>query len=131
VLAWQRGFNPFGRPAPRIRPDFIVMSGSDTTAVLDARYRDLASFAPARDMTYQLALYAATRPGWKEAVILCPALRDEPEQRITIRPVGGTGDQAMIALRALNLERLARSIRDRDSDDAKNYCASLVDAVRT
>jgi 5-methylcytosine-specific restriction enzyme subunit McrC len=107
LLAYVPGANPRGRQDPRMRPDFVVMKGNKTIAILDAKYRDLWNESLPREMLYQLALYALTRPAGGEAVILYPTTADDAvDARIEVRePVGGAG-RAFVVLRPVHLPTL-------------------------
>jgi len=112
MFRYRPGENPLGRRDPVLRPDFVLMRGRQTVAVLDAKYRDLWEQPLPREMLYQLALYALGRTGERASAILYPAVEAAArEQTIVIQePVRG-GERARVTLRPVNLLRLDQVLR--------------------
>jgi 5-methylcytosine-specific restriction enzyme subunit McrC len=128
VLAYDPMHNPFRRPAPRIRPDFIVREGTRVRAVLDAKYKDLSRFDPGREILYQLALYATTNPSRRESTVLFPSAMDVPDQHLHVRGglPGGEAD-AHVILRSVNLSALHAAITaENATPQSHEYCQHLV-----
>ena len=108
------GQNPLARKEPTLRPDFVIMRGAETIAVLDAKYRDLWDQSLPREMLYQLALYALARVGGERSSgILYPTMDPAArEQVIAIQePVRGR-TTARVALRPVNLLSLEQLLKD-------------------
>lgn len=112
MFRYRAGENPLGRRDPVLRPDFVLMRGGQTVAVLDAKYRDLWEQPLPREMLYQLALYALGRTGERASAILYPTVEAAAsEQTIVIQePVRG-GERAHVTLRPVNLLRLDQLLR--------------------
>jgi len=112
VFSYEPGLNPLARREPSLRPDFVVMRGGRTLAVLDAKYRDLWTNSLPREMLYQLALYALGRTsGERVSVILYPSDAAAREQAISVQdPVRG-GKHARVVLRPINLLKLEQLLR--------------------
>ncbi len=110
VVAYNPLYNPRRRSARSPRPDYIVLKGSKTVAILDAKYRDLWEKPLPREMLYQLAMYALLGGCPQAAVILYPAFNSEAsEQRIDIcAPLAGTR-QAQVILRPVPLNLLEQA----------------------
>lgn len=107
LFAYDPAHNPRARHAPTPRPDFVVMDGNQSLAVLDAKYRDLWERPLPRDMLYQLSLYALAQKADRKAAILYPTLSSAAEQRILFKePIYGQ-TSATIVLRPVNLVDLA------------------------
>jgi 5-methylcytosine-specific restriction enzyme subunit McrC len=104
-------FNPLGRRAPVLRPDFVIQRGGKVVALLDTKYRDLWERALPREMLYQLVIYSLSREPGSSAVILYPTLAGEArEARIDIRdPVLGAGRSTVI-LRPVDMLELSRLV---------------------
>jgi 5-methylcytosine-specific restriction enzyme subunit McrC len=106
MLGYVPGWNPCRRQPPTPRPDFVVMQGSKTVAILDAKYRDLWENPLPRDMLYQLALYAMSHEGGT-STILYPTIHPQAtEARIEVRDPLNGGRRALVALRPVVLDRL-------------------------
>jgi 5-methylcytosine-specific restriction enzyme subunit McrC len=106
MLAYVPGWNPCHRQPPTPRPDLVVMQGSKTVAILDAKYRDLWENPLPRDMLYQLAIYAMSHEGGT-ATILYPTIHSQAtEARIEVRDPLTGGRRALVALRPVILDRL-------------------------
>ena len=124
MFRYELVFNPLARREPNLRPDFVVMSGGQMRAVLDAKYRDLWEQSLPREMLYQLALYALGRAsGERASVMLYPTVEATArDQTITIRdPVLGV-PQARVVLHPVNLlvlEQLLRTGRAAHSQRAE------------
>ncbi len=112
MFRYRPGENPLGRRDPVLRPDFVLMRGGQTVAVLDAKYRDLWEQPLPREMLYQLALYALGRTGERASAILYPTVEAAArKQTIVIQePVRG-GESARVTLRPVNLLRLDQLLR--------------------
>ena len=112
MFRYRPGENPLGRRDPVLRPDFVLMQGGQTIAVLDAKYRDLWAQPLPREMLYQLALYALGRTGEQASVILYPTVETAArEQTIVIQePVRGD-ERARVTLRPVNLLKLDQLLR--------------------
>jgi 5-methylcytosine-specific restriction enzyme subunit McrC len=118
LFAYDPVHNPRGRRAPGPRPDFVVMEGNRSLAVLDAKYRDLWEQPLPRDMLYQLSLYALAQKTNRTATILYPTLSPAAEQRILFNePVHGL-PSANIVLRPVNLIELASVVSRQPSQSA-------------
>ncbi len=122
VFFYERCQDTQNRRVPVPRPDFLVRRGLRTLAILDAKYRDLWLHALPREMLYQLAIYALTRPvDEASAAILYPTLSDVAEdQVIGFRDVLGGTTKARVTLRPVHLLVLDGLLR----------AGSTLDAVR-
>jgi 5-methylcytosine-specific restriction enzyme subunit McrC len=120
VFVYERGHNPQGRRGTVPRPDFLVRRGPRTLAILDAKYRDLWQRPLPREMLYQLAIYALTRPANEaSATILYPTPSDGAEdQVIGFRDVLGGTTKARVTLRPVHLLDLDRLLRAGSTPDA-------------
>ena len=119
--------NPRNRRAPTPRPDFVIVSGNKTAAILDAKYRDLWERGLPRDMLYQLGMYALSRRGPdRQAVILYPTLEGGAiDQTIVLNePVDGT-EKARIVLRPVELLELEGLVTASPSANRDRECAAL------
>lgn len=127
LFIYDSAHNPRGRRAPNPRPDFVVMEGNKSVAVLDAKYRDLWERPLPRDMLYQLSLYALAQKTNRTATILYPTLSAAAEQRILFNePVHGL-PSANIVLRPVNLLELASVVSrqpGRSAATARRHLAS-------
>ena len=106
LFAYLPGWNPFGRQPPTPRPDLVVIQGSKTVAILDAKYRDLWENSLPRDMLYQLAIYAMSHEGGVSTILYPTAHPQATEARIEVRDPLHGGRRAAIALRPVVLDRL-------------------------
>ena len=106
LFAYLPGWNPCGRQPPTPRPDLVVIQGSKTVAILDAKYRDLWENPLPRDMLYQLALYAMSHEGGTSTILYPTAHPQATEARIEVRDPRHGGRRAAIALRPVVLDRL-------------------------
>ena len=111
MMEYLPDFNPLGRRAPVLRPDFVIQRGGKVVALLDTKYRDLWERALPREMLYQLVIYSLSREPGSSAVILYPTLAGEArEARIDIRdPVRGAGRSTVI-LRPVDMLELSRLV---------------------
>ena len=103
-------YNPRNRSSPSPRPDYIVLKGDKTVAILDAKYRDLWANSLPPYMLYQLAMYALLGGCPQGAVILYPAFNTEAsEQRLDIcAPLAGTR-KSQVILRPVPLNLLEQA----------------------
>lgn len=119
--------NPRNRRVPTPRPDFVIVSGNKTSAILDAKYRDLWERRLPRDMLYQLGMYALSRNGPdRQAVILYPTLEGGAIDQTIImnEPVDGT-EKARIVLRPVKLLELEGLVSAWASPNRARECAAL------
>jgi 5-methylcytosine-specific restriction enzyme subunit McrC len=106
MLAYVPGWNPRRIQAPTPRPDFVVVQGEQTVAILDAKYRDLWEKPLPRDMLYQLTIYAMSHEGRTASIVYPTTHIQATEARIEVRdPLNGR-PHALIALRPIVLARL-------------------------
>jgi len=108
------GQNPRARKEPTLRPDFVLMKGAETIAVLDAKYRDLWEQCLPRDMLFQLALYALARGGGERVSgILYPTMEATAREQVVAiqEPVSGRAT-ARVVLRPVNLVALEQLLKN-------------------
>jgi 5-methylcytosine-specific restriction enzyme subunit McrC len=107
MMAYVPGYNAQHRRAPEPRPDYVVQKGTQTVAVLDAKYCDLWEHSLSSDILYQLAIYALSQGMDAKATILYPTIDEmAKEARIKISdPVSGS-EHAVVVVRPVNLLRL-------------------------
>jgi len=107
MMAYARGYNPQGKKAPVLRPDFVIYEGKQVVAVMDAKYRDLWEKDLPANMLYQLVIYALSKDGRGSATILYPTLnRSAREARIEVREPAAGVNQASVILRPVNLQEM-------------------------
>jgi 5-methylcytosine-specific restriction enzyme subunit McrC len=109
--------NPRNRPAPVIRPDFVIRGNREAAAILDAKYRDLWEGELPPAWLYQVALYAlAWKSVKREAVIIYPAVdSNAKEQAIDLQDPNSGGRQARVILRPLDLLDLESLLHKTDA----------------
>ena len=114
MLRYDPNRNPRGRRAPTPRPDFVVMQGQRSVAVLDAKYRDLWDEPLPRDMLYQLVIYAGSSQAGGLAVILYPTLHPQAQDACiqVSDPVLGR-QRGQVVLRPVNMKVLAELVSAR------------------
>jgi 5-methylcytosine-specific restriction enzyme subunit McrC len=113
LFAYDVERNPLKRRPPTPRPDFAVVENGKVLELLDAKYRDLWERSLPREMLYQLALYALSRPGdAPRSTILYPTLTDEATDQVVLmrEPIQGSM-RARIIMRPVNLLRVAELVR--------------------
>jgi 5-methylcytosine-specific restriction enzyme subunit McrC len=111
LFSYQPSFNPLGKRAPKLRPDYVFRRGDRIVGIADAKYRDLWERELGRDMLYQLSVYALSQAQCRVAAILYPAGdAGAKEARITIHdPVSGRiGGE--VHLRPVDIDHIARLI---------------------
>jgi 5-methylcytosine-specific restriction enzyme subunit McrC len=114
MMSYLKGYNPLNRAAPTPRPDFAVMKGNTTAALLDAKYRDLFESTLPRDMLYQLAIYALSDDTQKSATILYPTTNlTARESKIEIREPLKQIRRGLVNLRPVKLNVLASLLNER------------------
>jgi 5-methylcytosine-specific restriction enzyme subunit McrC len=112
MFAYAPGFNPRRRQPPTPRPDFVVLRGSRTVAILDAKYRDLWAEDLPREMLYQLALYSMAEGGRGVATILYPATHSvAQEARIEFRNPLAPGGRCHVVLRPVDTLHLGELVQ--------------------
>jgi 5-methylcytosine-specific restriction enzyme subunit McrC len=110
MIQFVPGYNPRKSPPTIPRPDFVVLSGSQQVAILDAKYRDLWEKPLPREMLYQLAVYAASHQK-RSATILYPTIDNgAKEARLVVNdPVYGK-QVALVCLRPVVLSILEEHV---------------------
>ncbi len=129
MFGYVPGFNPRARRAPTPRPDFVILSGSRTAAVLDAKYRDLWNEDLPPEMLYQLALYSMSQGGGGVATILYPTThREAREARIELRNPLAPTVRCQVILRPVDMLGLGQLLQGdrRRQDDRTGYARRLV-----
>jgi 5-methylcytosine-specific restriction enzyme subunit McrC len=86
-----------------------------TVAILDAKYRDLWENPLPRDMLYQLALYAMSYQGGVATILYPTSHAEAAESRIEIRGPKSGERRALVRLRPILLDRLARLVSAKPS----------------
>jgi 5-methylcytosine-specific restriction enzyme subunit McrC len=106
MLVYLPGWNPRRQQAPVPRPDFVVSTGINVVAILDAKYRDLWEQPLPSEMLYQLAIYATIYEG-RSATILYPTTHEQAkESRIEVRDPFSGKRFAVVGLRPVLLDQL-------------------------
>ena len=131
MMAYVPEFNPRGCRDPAPRPDFLVIKGNETVAILDAKYRDLWTFALPREMLYQLAIYALSGQSASCATILYPSTdRRASEARLEVRHPFHGRRRAEIVLRPLDLGCIEQFVSTpntvANNRRKRDYAANLV-----
>jgi 5-methylcytosine-specific restriction enzyme subunit McrC len=111
LYSYQSGFNPLGKSAPKLRPDYVFRRGDRIVGIADAKYRDLWERELGRDMLYQLSVYALSQAQCRVAAILYPA-RDAgaKEARIAIHDPASGLIGGEVHLRPVDIEYIGRLI---------------------
>jgi len=126
IFDYVSGYNPGKFQSPTPRPDFVVTREGRTIAILDAKYMDLQTRSPSRDVIYQLAIYALSRDrnADRTATILYPAISaNAQEARLDIRDPFRQERKAQIIIRPVDLERLDQLVNFEDSAAMRRYRA--------
>jgi 5-methylcytosine-specific restriction enzyme subunit McrC len=111
MMRYMPGLNPRHRRSPTPRPDFVVMKGTTTICLLDAKYRDLWERDLPREMLYQLAIYALSQQKPSTATILFPTVSaDATPAKVEIRDPSGTGVLGFVELRPVILSKLVEAL---------------------
>ena len=130
MLAYVPGWNPRHRPAPTPRPDFVVCRGTQTMAILDAKYRDLWENPLPRDMLYQLAMYAMSHEGGTATILYPTSHAQATEARIEVRDPLDGGRRALVALRPVALDRFEELVSAKPTAtvfrDRRSFACGLV-----
>ena len=117
MLSYLPHYNPQGRRAPVLRPDFVIEGDDRATSILDAKYRDLWGNQLPPSMLYQLGMYALSEKSGMKAAIFYPTIKkDSREQIIEITDPYGR-DRAQIILRPVNLLYLEKLISNLDENE--------------
>jgi 5-methylcytosine-specific restriction enzyme subunit McrC len=120
LFSYQPSFNPLGRPAPKLRPDYVFRRGDRIVGIADAKYRDLWQRVLGRDMLYQLSVYALSQAQCRVAAILYPASdTGAKEARITIHDPASGRTCGEVHLRPVDTDYIARLIGVRTSSASK------------
>ena len=133
LFSYQSGFNPRHRPAPALKPDYVLKQQDRVVGIADAKYRDLWETSLPSDMLYQLSVYALSHADCSTAVILyATASGDACDARISISdPIRG-GMRASVVLRPVCLPELAELVgQDRTAGNdrrRREFAARLVQA---
>ncbi len=113
MLSYAAAHNPRRRRAPTPRPDFVVRIKPQQAYLLDAKYRDLWRTELPREMLYQLAIYAMSRPAGSTAAILYPTEDDAAtEAIINIADPMSAMVRARVGLRPVIIPRLLKFLRE-------------------
>jgi 5-methylcytosine-specific restriction enzyme subunit McrC len=130
MIAYVPGHNPRRRQAPTPRPDFVLMSGSQPVAILDAKYRDLWERPLPREMLYQLAIYAMIHEGGTSTILYPTPHAEATEARIEVRDPLRGGRRALVVVRPVDVGFLERLVSSKASStvlrDRRQYAYQLV-----
>lgn len=103
--------------APRPRPDVVVEEGGRSRAVIDAKYRDLATRGVPREMLYQLSVYALA---WSRDGEPVPAIALFPSSSVgedieldLVLPGGG---ERRVVVRGADWSAAIRALRGNGSE---------------
>jgi 5-methylcytosine-specific restriction enzyme subunit McrC len=114
LFSYQPAFNPRGKLAPKLRPDYVFKRGGRIVGIADAKYRDLWERELGRDMLYQLSVYALSQDQCRVAAILYPASdAGAKEARITIHDAASGRIGGEVHLRPVDIDYIARLIGTR------------------
>jgi 5-methylcytosine-specific restriction enzyme subunit McrC len=104
-----------------------VLREKRTSAVLDAKYRDLWERSLPREMLYQLALYAiGSTSETKQAAMVYPTLNaSSREQVVVLRDPMRVVARAKVVLRPVNLSGLAKALATRVTTAGRRKCEFL------
>jgi 5-methylcytosine-specific restriction enzyme subunit McrC len=120
LFSYQPGFNPLGRPAPKLRPDYVFRRGDRIVGIADAKYRDLWERELGRDMLYQLSVYALSQAQYRVAAILYPTSDSgAKEARIAIHDPASGRIGGEVHLRPVDIDYIARLIGTRGGGSGK------------
>ena len=120
LFSYQPLFNPLGRPAPKLRPDYVFRRGDRIVGIADAKYRDLWQRVLGRDMLYQLSVYALSQAQCRVAAILYPASdAGAKEARIAIHDPASDRICGEVHLRPVDTDYIAWLIGVRTSGASK------------
>lgn len=130
MLAYVSGWNPLRKQAPAPRPDFMVMRGTQTVAILDAKYRDLWENSLPRDMLYQLAIYAMSYEGGTATILYPTTHAQATEARIEVREPMHGARRAVVVIRPVDLGTLERVLTSKPTAatlrERRDYAHHLV-----
>ena len=127
MYAWHPDHNPQRWPAPRPRPDILIMDGRRVRAILDAKYRDLWQLNLPSEMLYQLTLYALGHRGeTREATIIYPSTASgRRDQTVVLRDPWSGDATASVVLRACDLAAMSAALQHADRPHAVDLCMNM------
>ncbi len=126
MFLYTPNYNPRGRRSPTPRPDFALMKQGKVVKLLDAKYRDLWEKSLPRDMLYQLAIYAVSGIGDKEATILYLSLNENPTvQKIDINDPVSSLKMASVILQPINLIKISELVSN-DTNNLTSYVNKII-----